>query len=70
MQRIYCEEFIPFVDVSRCNKRRLGKMEDAEETRDIIQGIMEEIVSKGGDDVLEMMATAVLPRFNHSIELY
>lgn len=45
-------------------------MEDAEETRDIIQGIMEEIVSKGGDDVLEMMATAVLPRFNHSIELY
>lgn len=68
LQKVYCEEFIPFIDISRSNKRRLGKTEDPGETRDMMQETLEEIVGEGGNDMMEIMATSVLPRFNRYIE--
>lgn len=43
-------------------------MDDMGTIREIMLQHMEEILTKGGEDALEVMATAVLPRFNCHVD--
>ena len=67
MERFFREEFLLYVDVSRSNKRRFTKLE-SERKREIIQEALEYVFEHGRDDMLDVMAVAVLPRFNYSIK--
>ena len=66
MERFFRDEFLFYVDVSRSNKRRFTKLE-SEKKREIIQEALEYILEHGRDDTLDVMAVAVLPRFNYTI---
>lgn len=67
MERFFREEFLFYVDVSRSNKRKFTKLE-SERKREVVQEALEYILEHGRDDVLDVMAIAVLPRFNYSIK--
>lgn len=67
MERFFREEFLLYVDVSRSNKRRFTKLE-SERKREIVQEALEYVFEHGRDDMLDVMAVAVLPRFNYSIK--
>ena len=67
MERFFREEFLLYVDVSRSNKRRFTKLE-SERKREVIQEALEYVLEHGRDDILDVMAVAVLPRFNYSIK--
>ena len=67
MERFFREEFLFYVDVSRSNKRKFTKLE-SERKREVVQEALEDILEHGRDDVLDVMAIAVLPRFNYSIK--
>ena len=53
--------------MSRSNKRKFTKLE-SERKREVIQEALEYILEHGRDDMLDVMAVAVLPRFNYSIK--
>ena len=66
MERVF-HEFLFYVDVSRSNKRKFTKLE-SERKREVIQEALEYILEHGRDDMLDVMAVAVLPQFNYSIK--
>ena len=65
---MFVEEFLPCVDISRTNKKRFAKINDDERKREALLEALEEIIKKGNEDALEVMAVSVLPRFNYTID--
>lgn len=67
LQKMFADEFCPYVNVSRINKRSFAKLGDQERKREVLLEAVEDIIKTGNNDVLELMAVAVLPRFNYCL---
>ena len=68
IQRLFIDEHIPYADLSRHN-RRVFKHMDHDTRKEVIMATMEDIMTYGySDDVWEVMAVAVLPRFRYQLE--
>jgi hypothetical protein len=67
LRKLFSEDYSLYVEMSRNNKRRFGRIADQKEKEEAIMGALEDIVIGGNNDILELMAVAILPRFNQSI---
>ena len=62
IRHVFAKEFCPYIDIVRANRRAFAKM--AHDIRkDTIMDQFNEIVDKASDEVVEVLATSILPRF-------